>query len=109
MLCSDGLYGMVAEDRIAAVLGAKPPDEAADVLVDMANTAGGADNVTVIVAQVLSTEPLPADLWLGGLDAATIVPDSKVRRSPGSIAISLALAPFKAVIWLARNLRLERR
>ena len=32
MLCSDGLYGMVSEDRIAAVLGAKPPDEAADVL-----------------------------------------------------------------------------
>ncbi len=24
LLCSDGLYGMVAEDRIAAVLGAKP-------------------------------------------------------------------------------------
>ena len=35
LLCSDGLYGMVTNERIAAVLGAKPPKEAADVLVDM--------------------------------------------------------------------------
>ena len=112
LLCSDGLYGMVAEDRIAAVLGAKPPDEAADVLVDMANTAGGADNVTVIVAQLLSTEPLPPELWEGGLDVETIVPRSTMKRSSWRylrFALFPILAPFKAILWLARNLRLERR
>ncbi|MCH8223049.1 MAG: Stp1/IreP family PP2C-type Ser/Thr phosphatase [Chloroflexi bacterium] len=112
LLCSDGLYGMVTEDRIAAVLGAKPPDEAADVLVDMANTAGGTDNVTVIVAQVLSTEPLPPELWEGGLDVETIVPRSATKRSSRRfmrIVLFPILAPFKALLWLARNLRLERR
>ncbi len=112
LLCSDGLYGMVAEDRIAAVLGAKPPDEAADVLVDMANTAGGTDNVTVIVAQVLSTDLLPAELWEGGLDVGTVVPKSAKQRSTwsfGRIALFPVLAPFKAVSWLAKNLRVERR
>ena len=112
LLCSDGLYGMVTEDRIAAVLGAKPPDEAADVLVDMANTAGGTDNVTVIVAQVLSTEPLPAELWEGGLDVETVIPAMAKKRSTwsfGRIALFPVLAPFKAVFWLAKNLRVERR
>jgi protein phosphatase len=109
LLCSDGLYGMVTEDRIAAVLGAKPPDEAAEVLVDMANTAGGTDNVTVIVAQVLSTEPLPAELWEGGLDVETIVPQTARKRSSWRFALFPMLAPFKAVLWLAKNLRVERR
>lgn len=108
LLCSDGLYGMVSEDRIAAVLGAKPPDEAADVLVDMANTAGGTDNITVIVAQVLSTDPLPADLWEGRLDVETIVPAPAAGQSSGRLK-RLAFAPFNAAVWLARNLRLERR
>lgn len=111
LLCSDGLYGMVAEDRIAAVLGAKPPDEAVDVLVDMANTAGGTDNITVIVAQVLSTDPLPLDLWEGGLDVETIVPASVALPSGRlkRLALFPILAPINALLWLARSLRVERR
>jgi len=50
MLCSDGLSGQVGEDAMAAVLDAEPdPRRAVDRLVDLANEAGGDDNVTVIV------------------------------------------------------------
>ena len=63
LLCSDGLHGLVKDHRIAAVLSSKEPDEAAKVLVDMAISAGGTDNVTVIVAKVVSVDPLPNELW----------------------------------------------
>ncbi len=112
MLCSDGLYGMVSEDRIAAVLGTKPPNESADILVDMANAAGGGDNVTVIVAHILSTDALPTELWEGGDDVATIIPRTikvhTAQRFARHALLTLA-SPFKAALWLARKLRAVRR
>lgn len=54
LLCSDGLTTMVNDDAIAAVLRDEPDcDRAAAALVDAANAAGGADNITVIVADVV--------------------------------------------------------
>lgn len=53
MICSDGLSGMVSDDEIAEVLGeVTDPQAAADRLVDLANEAGGEDNITVIVVDV---------------------------------------------------------
>jgi serine/threonine protein phosphatase PrpC len=53
LLCSDGLVGVVSDEEIAAVMGAiDDPDEAARILIEMANGAGGPDNITVIVAHV---------------------------------------------------------
>jgi protein phosphatase len=52
VLCSDGLTNMVADDAIAAVLrGQSDPQQAAERLVDMANDAGGDDNITVVVLE----------------------------------------------------------
>lgn len=53
LLCSDGLNEMVPDDRIAAALMASTVDDVAWRLVEMANEAGGVDNITVIVADVL--------------------------------------------------------
>jgi PPM family protein phosphatase len=54
LLCSDGLSNMVDDATIETVLrevpGAQP---AADELVALANAAGGADNVTVVIVDVL--------------------------------------------------------
>jgi PPM family protein phosphatase len=51
LLCSDGLTEMASEEEIAATLAAHPgSDEACRVLVELALTHGGRDNVTVIVA-----------------------------------------------------------
>jgi len=50
LLCSDGLTNMLTDRAIAGILRRQPdPQLAADVLVDMANEAGGDDNITVVV------------------------------------------------------------
>lgn len=50
LLCSDGLNREVSDAQIAAILErAEDAQTAADRLIDAANRAGGADNITVIV------------------------------------------------------------
>lgn len=57
LLCSDGLTTMVRDDDIAVVLGRhQDPARVADVLVAAANAAGGEDNVTVLVADVVADD-----------------------------------------------------
>ncbi|MGH9211796.1 MAG: Stp1/IreP family PP2C-type Ser/Thr phosphatase [Acidimicrobiales bacterium] len=55
LLCSDGLFNEVTEDRIAAVLRRlADPDDAAEELVRLAVEGGGRDNVTAVILDVLS-------------------------------------------------------
>jgi len=55
LLCSDGLTKEVGDDRIRLHLAAgMPPGETASALVDAALAAGGRDNVTVVVVDVLA-------------------------------------------------------
>lgn len=50
MLCSDGLSDMLADDKIQAVLeSTATPQEKCNQLVNMANDAGGLDNISVII------------------------------------------------------------
>lgn len=57
LLCSDGLFGMVNEDQIQAILESEPdPQKAADRLVRAANRAGGIDNITVVVVDAHEDE-----------------------------------------------------
>ena len=57
LLCSDGLTGMVGEDEIEEVLTAeRDPSTAAQRLVDAANAAGGIDNITVLVVDLVDAE-----------------------------------------------------
>lgn len=54
LLCSDGLTGVVPEQRIRELLTAGPdPEEAVRSLVDAANAAGGPDNISCVVADVV--------------------------------------------------------
>ena len=56
LLCSDGLSDVVTEETLHRTLMAIPdPDEAVIQLVELANRAGGPDNITCIVADVLDT------------------------------------------------------
>ena len=53
LLCSDGLHGMVEDNALQPVLAYDAPlDLKAEMLVNMANDAGGRDNVTVVLAFV---------------------------------------------------------
>jgi serine/threonine protein phosphatase PrpC len=50
LLCSDGLWGMVdAEDVVRTVSEASTCQEACDALVDVANQAGGRDNISAVL------------------------------------------------------------
>jgi protein phosphatase len=57
LLCSDGLSTPVADPGIAAVLARTPigePGPVCSALVEAANAAGGPDNITVVVIDVVS-------------------------------------------------------
>lgn len=53
LLCSDGLTEMVKDDQIAQTLGEGTPDEVVWALVEMANKAGGVDNISVAVVEAV--------------------------------------------------------
>lgn len=54
MLCSDGLTGFADVDDIARILAeVSDPDECCRQLIDLALAGGGADNVTVVIGDVL--------------------------------------------------------
>jgi protein phosphatase len=61
LLCSDGLVDEVADSDIAEILLAHgdDPQAAAEALVDAANEAGGRDNVTVVIVDVLEGDDPP--------------------------------------------------
>jgi protein phosphatase len=56
LLCSDGLHDMLSERSIEQILAeaAAPSIAAAEALLQAANAAGGLDNVSAVVARVLS-------------------------------------------------------
>jgi protein phosphatase len=70
LLCSDGLYDPIADERLVSGLQASDPDRAAARLVSAANRAGGPDNISVVILHVE-----------GGSDADTINERSRMLRS----------------------------
>ena len=58
LLCTDGVTGLVDDDQIAAILADSPdPRDAADRLVAAALRAGGDDNATAVVVDVVGLVP----------------------------------------------------
>ncbi len=53
LMCSDGLTEMVNNESIGETLAKGTPDEVVWELVEMANDAGGVDNITVAVVEAL--------------------------------------------------------
>jgi protein phosphatase len=65
LICSDGLTKELGDDRIRLHLAAAmPAGETATALVDAALAAGGRDNVTVAIVDVVAVQPIlgPPDL-----------------------------------------------
>jgi protein phosphatase len=55
LLCSDGLTNMLDDQTLLKIiLQAHSPQEACDQLIDAANQAGGEDNISVIVVEVIA-------------------------------------------------------
>jgi serine/threonine protein phosphatase PrpC len=80
VLCSDGLIDGMSDDQITAVLRRlEDPQEAAAELVRRANEAGGRDNITVIVLDVVDD---------GGVAAAASAALADERRRPATATAS---------------------
>ncbi|MBB2925190.1 Stp1/IreP family PP2C-type Ser/Thr phosphatase [Cellulomonas cellasea] len=79
LLCSDGLSGFVSADTIAeTLLGLSDVDVCADRLVQLALRAGGGDNVTVVVADVVELDDVPDGG--GPTTAASVVGSAATSR-----------------------------
>lgn len=81
LLCSDGLTGMITDAQIQAILeAAVAPQDAADRLVRAANRAGGIDNITVVVLDLVEGDEVDAG---GGRPFASGVGSpGPARRTP---------------------------
>jgi protein phosphatase len=80
LLCSDGLTGVVNDAEIGEYARRYAPQAAADQLVNLANSRGAPDNVTVVAAAMSAP---PAGMADGGTTTTTIMappPDSPTPR-----------------------------
>ena len=60
LLCSDGLNSMIEDDDIEQVLATeKDPHAACERLIERANEAGGHDNITTLLIDILDYMPSP--------------------------------------------------
>ncbi|MFM8251643.1 MAG: PP2C family protein-serine/threonine phosphatase [Planctomycetota bacterium] len=99
LLCSDGLTGQVPDEELASILRNLPPDEAPQVLVDLANLRGGPDNITVIVARVSQEDRTSSS------GALTVEPGATAEIHPAiwvaaGVAGLASAALFIAQSWL---------
>jgi len=100
LLCSDGLSGMLRDTDISAIMRRESAAEAcARALIDAANEAGGEDNITVVIIDVIGEEgdlppaPLP-EIGIG----TTAVRAAAARRTatPSPAAATTQAAPLQA-------------
>lgn len=57
LLCSDGLTNMVSNEELAEFLGAYPPNEAADILLERTLERGAPDNVSLALIAFQGEKP----------------------------------------------------
>ena len=81
LLCSDGLTDLVPDQVVAELLATTDPQSAAAVLVQAALAAGGKDNVTCVVLDLVDGPMVVGDGQLLGavFDPSNIVDPSAVR------------------------------
>lgn len=58
LFCSDGLSGLISDDTMRELLAEEALDDAIEDLAIAANEAGGHDNITLVVAEVVEQDEL---------------------------------------------------
>jgi PPM family protein phosphatase len=101
LLCSDGLTNEVTDERIGAILTqAKDPTVAAGELVRIALDAGGNDNVTVVVVDVVAdlvpADPSPA-LAAPAVADPVPAPEPAARQSVEGEALTQAVVVIPSI------------
>lgn len=80
LLCSDGLCGLVDDVDLARMITIPDREEALRLMVEAAHAAGGSDNITIVLADVVdATEPGAAASVTVGAAATTTIPQVSER------------------------------
>ena len=91
LLCSDGLTTMVAEDRLAELLGAHESlRDKGEALIAAANEAGGRDNITVVLLRLEELDASAAPLTE---EAPTVQPASVSADTTTATTAATTSAP----------------
>jgi protein phosphatase len=118
LLCSDGLSAMVRDEEIVRVLGATgaAPRDAAEALVSAANAAGGEDNVTVVLFELVDGDVEAPPTLVPGMEEEAVDEDEtgpdgptledvrkhgagKGSRWPALLLLLVILAVAAFVLW----------
>ncbi|MEU9924266.1 PP2C family serine/threonine-protein phosphatase [Streptomyces griseoluteus] len=98
LLCSDGLSDLVPESQLAAALGLAGREEAADRLVELALGAGGRDNISVVVADVVKGEAPATPV----VSRASVQAPHRDRRAVYALAAAVLAAGLAAYVLRPR-------
>ena len=94
LLCTDGLTTMIDRGRIEKILDReKDPQAACDKLIDVANRAGGDDNITVIVVDFAADGDVPAEASASASDGRSTRQGSTGAEGSTSRSIAVEDAP----------------
>jgi PPM family protein phosphatase len=61
LLCTDGLTRHVNDEEFVEIMQANEPDAACRALIDCANSRGGRDNITAVIAHIIASLEEPGD------------------------------------------------
>jgi protein phosphatase len=124
LLCSDGLHGVIGDNRIAAVLsGYNDLDHCARGLIEAAREAGGPDNITVILlrfgyflssrecqrAATRRTQPLPdgrgsvPGCFLSSREWAAVHRECETGLEYWDVHIAIERGKYRAAVWRDRT------
>lgn len=94
LLCSDGLSGQITDEEIGALLRVLPPEEAAQIFIDLSNLRGGPDNITAIVIEIA------ADSICSNSGSITVRRNSPSRGfSPALGVVAGVCVALSALFW----------
>ncbi len=88
LLCSDGLSSYISHETLTEAIRIPDPQDSADRMIELALKAGGPDNVTVIIADVIDVDFGEDDPIVGGA-AGDGSDDAPPPDSPASRARAL--------------------
>ena len=102
LLCSDGLTDEVDNEEIARALSTvSEPQAAADDLVARANAHGGADNISVVIVDVLLADDAPEEATQAHKEVSTAIASARPVAATG---ITTGAPADEG--WIARRRRL---
>lgn len=92
LFCSDGLCGLVDDERIGALLSIPHRTEALQQLISAAHEAGGVDNITIVMGDVVVDAPAQEPVVLGAAASVEIPSTAAVASESTTTTLPRAAA-----------------